>query len=64
MLKVHLEENKCFGKDSRGINIMLYAFEPLKVLQKHNSYSIVKPLGRGNYREYLVSNDELITCRI
>ena len=61
MLKVHLEENKCFGKDSRGINIMLYAFEPLKVLQKNNSYSIVKPLGRGNYREYLVPNDKLIT---
>lgn len=62
MLKVCLENNKCFGRDSKGNNIMLYAFKPLKVLQKHNSYSIVKPIGKGNYRSYLISNDELIVC--
>ena len=62
MLKVYIENNKCFGKDSNGKNIMVYAFQLLKVLQKHNSYSIVKPIGKGNYRSYLISNDELIIC--
>lgn len=44
MLVVFVEENKCFGKDNKGKNKMIYAFQPLKVLQKNNSYSIVKPL--------------------
>lgn len=60
MLKAYIENNKCFGKDSNGKNIMVYAFQPLKVLKKHNLYSIVKPIGKGNYRSYLINNDELI----
>jgi len=60
MLIVFTESNKYFGKDSKGKNKMIYAFQLLKVLQKHNSYSIVKPIGKGNYRSYLIGNDELI----
>lgn len=60
MMRVYIENNKCFGRDNNGRNIMLCAFQPLKVIQKNNSFSIVKPIGKGNYRSYLISNDELV----
>lgn len=63
MLKVYIENNKCFGRDSKGKNMMVYAFQPLKVLCTNHVYSIVKPIGKGNYRSYQIRNDELIVMK-
>ena len=57
----YLEENKCYGRDSKGKNKILYAFTPLKILDVGAGaiMAIVKPSGRGNYNKYLVRVEEL-----
>ena len=60
-VKVYLTENMCFGRNAKGKNIMLYAFQPLKItaVSAGAMRVLVKPIGKGNYREYLVNHDLL-----
>ena len=46
----YLEENMFFGRDAKGKNIIIYAFEPLKVVDYDNVYAAVKKCGKGNKR--------------
>jgi hypothetical protein len=60
-VNAYLEENICFGRDRKGKNKMLFAFQPLKILSVSAGaiMVIVKPKGRGNYREYLIRTELL-----
>lgn len=58
-VKMYVENNICYGRDTKGKNIVLLAFTPLKFVEHGDFYSIVKPKGRGNHRHYLVKNDLL-----
>ena len=44
-----------YGIDTRGNNIVLRPFEPLKIIEQPNDiYSVVKKFGRGQVRKYMV----------
>lgn len=57
----YVEENICFGRDTKGKNMILYAFQPLKILSVSAGavMVIVKPKGKGNYREYVIRTELL-----
>lgn len=55
----YVEENICFGRDSHGKNKMIYAFLPLRIVKPGLVCCLVKPAGRGNYREYAILTERL-----
>lgn len=57
--KTYIENNIPYGFDSKGNGIILKAFAPLYIAKRGDFYSLVKPKGRGNYRNYLIKNDLL-----
>lgn len=68
-VKTYIEESICYGRDTKNRNIVLHAFMPLKITQigPNADYVMVKPAGRGNYRQYLLRTkllqfDELEKC--
>lgn len=59
--KTYVQENIIYGRDSKGNNIILYAFIPLKIVSVSAGATcvLVKPEGRGNHRKYLVRTELL-----
>lgn len=60
-VSAYLEENIYFGRDAKGNNKILYAFQPLEILSVSAGaiMAIVKPKGRGNYRKYVIRTELL-----
>lgn len=57
--KLYVEHNIFYGCDLQNKTIMIYGFEPLRLIEHGDFYSVVKKRGRGQRKRYLVKNDLL-----
>ena len=57
--KIYVETNLCFCRDAKNKNIMIYAFEPLRIVKYGDFFTVVKKRVRGAKRKYLIKNDLL-----
>lgn len=60
MKHCHSEINLPFGFDKDKHSIAIKAFEPLKVIDDNGVFCLVKKMGRGQRRVFLVARANLI----
>lgn len=53
------EENICFGWDTKGKNIIIYAFEPLRIVAASDVAALVKKPGRGQRRVFALPIEKI-----
>lgn len=60
MKRCYTEINLPFGWDREKRSIAIKAFEPLKVIDDNGLFCLVKKMGRGQRRVFLVAKANLI----
>lgn len=55
MRKGYVTNNIFYGRDSRGKNVMVYAFKDYMITDENEHYYFIRKIGKGNNRIFAVN---------